>query len=283
MSKLKKALEKAKEGRDSKSQNTSQKGIDSRDAVQSEAGIENRNFDVKCSPLDVCYTQTQVKKIDDRLMKKGKIFSLFHEFQITDQIKTIRTQIIDKLKEAGGNTVMVTSSNPGEGKTFTAINLGVSIAHELNKTLLLIDADLRKPAKNHKNFATDFFRARINKGLSDYLLNGVALPELLINPGIERLVLLPGGKSLANSAEYLGSTRMENMIKEMKDRYIDDRIIIIDTPSMLTSADPLVISKYVDGILLVIEENRTTTDQLKNTMQLLKDKPVFGSVINKVK
>ena len=283
MSKLKKALEKAKEGRDSKSQNTTQTSIDHPEELKIEPGKENLKFDDNCSALDVCYTHTQVKKIDDRLMKKGKIFSLFHEYQITDQIKSIRTQIINKLKEVGGNSLMVTSSNPGEGKTFTAINLGVSIAHELNKTVLLIDADLRKPTKDHKDFASDFFRARINKGLSDYLLNGSKIPDLLINPGIERLVLLPGGKALANSAEFLGSTRMENMIKEMKDRYKDDRIIIIDTPSMLTSADPLVISKYVDGILLVIEENRTTTEQLKNTMQLLQDKPVFGSVINKVR
>lgn len=283
MSKLKKALEKAKEGRDSNIQDTSKTGVDQVGELKIEPGKETKNFEDDCSGLDVCYTQTQVKKIDDRLLKKGKIFSVFHEYQITDQIKSIRTQIINKLRELGGNSLMVTSSNPGEGKTFTAINLGVSIAHELNKTVLLIDADLRNPAKDHKDFATDFFRARIHKGLSDYLLNGSKIPELLINPGIERLVLLPGGKPLSNSAEYLGSTRMENMVKEMKDRYMDDRIIIIDTPSMLTSADPLVISKYVDGILLVIEENRTTTDQLKTTMQLLQDKPVLGSVINKVR
>jgi non-specific protein-tyrosine kinase len=283
MSKLKKALQKANEDRDFESQQKTQTGLDHEDELNIRPGKESINFEGKCAELDVCYTQTKVKKIDDRLMKKGKIYSLFHEYKITDQIKSIRTQIINRLKEVGGNTLMVTSSNPGEGKTFTAINLGVSIAHELNKSVLLIDADLRKPAREHKNFSSDFFRTRINKGLSDYLLNGVQIPELLINPGIERLVLLPGGKFLANSAEYLGSTRMEIMIKEMKNRYADERIIIIDTPSMLTSADALVISKYVDGILLVIEENRTTADQLKTTMQLLEDRPVFGSVINKVK
>jgi len=283
MSKLKKALQKANEDRDLKSQQTTQTVIEHGDELKIRPGKESINIEEKCSELDVCYTQTRVKKIDDRLMKKGKIYSLFHEYKITDQIKSIRTQIINKLKEVGGNTLMVTSSNPGEGKTFTAINLGVSIAHELNKSVLLIDADLRKPVREHKNFSSDFFRTKINKGLSDYLLNGVQIPELLINPGIERLVLLPGGKFLANSAEYLGSTRMEIMIKEMKNRYMDERIIIIDTPSMLTSADALVISKYVDGILLVIEENRTTADQLKTTMQLLEDRPVFGSVINKVR
>jgi len=143
MSKLKKALEKAKEDRDLKSQISSQPAIDRKLELKDEVGKKSGKFEEECFGLDVCYTQTKIKKIDDRLLKKGKIFSLFHEYQITDQIKTIRTQIINKLKEVNGNTLMVTSSNPGEGKTFTAINLGVSIAHELNKTVLLIDGDLQ--------------------------------------------------------------------------------------------------------------------------------------------
>jgi non-specific protein-tyrosine kinase len=177
---------------------------------------------------------------------------------------------------------MVTSANRYEGKTFTSINLGVSIAHELDKTVLLVDADLKKPTKKHNDFAKDFFRTHLEKGLSDYLLNGTEIPELLINPGIERLVLLPGGKSLPNSTEVLGSPRMEQLVREMKSRYADDRIIIFDTSSVLTSADPLVLSRFVDGILLVVEEGRTRTDQLQKTVELLKDRPIIGTIINKV-
>lgn len=283
MSKFKKALEKAKESREFSSQKTSKINEIRGHKLKNDNTKKTSQLAKEYSDLQVAYTQTKINKIDDRLMKKSKIYSLFHEFEITDQIKTISTQIIHQLDMIGGNCFMVTSSNPGEGKTFTSINLGVSIAHELNRTVLLIDADLRTPTKEHKNFANDFFRMKTNKGLSDYLVNGAEISELLINPGIERLVLLPGGKTIDNSAEYLGSTRMESMIKEMKSRYMSDRIIIIDAPGMLVAADSLIISKYVDGILLVVEENRTTTDQLKKTMQLLKDKPVIGSVINKVK
>ena len=124
MSKLKKALEKAKEDRDSKGQLTNRPASKLASELKDESVKDTGTIAEECLGLDVCYTETKVKKIDDRLLKKGKIFSLFHEYQITDQIKSIRTQIIDKLNEVSGNTLMVTSSNPGEGKTFTAINLG---------------------------------------------------------------------------------------------------------------------------------------------------------------
>jgi len=279
MSKLKKALEKAKEAREA----DGPARILESDRLTAVTEKQIEAADDSCLELDVCYSQTKVQNIDHSVLKKGKIYSLFHDFEITDQIKSIRTQVLDKLKESGGNSLMVTSANPYEGKTFTSINLGVSIAHELDKTVLLVDADLRKPTKAHKNFSSDFFRTDLKKGLSDYLLNGTQIPELLVNPGIDRLVLLPAGKSIPNSAEYLGSPRMERLVKEMKSRYADDRILIFDTSSLLTSTDPLVVSRFVDGILLVIEEHKTTTDQLKKAMDLLKGKKILGSIINKVK
>jgi non-specific protein-tyrosine kinase len=283
MSKLRKALEKAKEARETEV--LSNGGSLLSDAVQAvdDGDATVSDSDDNCLELDVCYSQTKVTKIDPNILMRGKIVSLFHDFEITDQIKTIRTQVIKKLEEKNGNSLMVTSANPYEGKSFTSINLGVSIAHELDKTVLLVDTDLRKPMKKHKRFDNDFFRTSFEKGLSDYLLNGTELPDLLVNPGIDRLVLLPAGKSLPNSAEYLGSPRMQMLVKEMKSRYADDRIIIFDTPSLLKSADPLVISKYVDGIILVVEENKTTTEQIKKAIELLEDRPILGTVMNKVK
>ena len=178
---------------------------------------------------------------------------------------------------------MITSANPHEGKTFTAINLGVSIAQELDRTVLLVDADLRNHNHHHKDFAVDFFGTGMTDGLSNYLLGQAEIPDLLVNPGIDRLVLMPAGRPLPNSPELLGSPRMVMLVNDIKRRYAGDRIIIFDSPSLLHYADPLILTRYVDCILLVVEEERTTADDVQKAMELLKDKAFFGTVLNKSK
>jgi non-specific protein-tyrosine kinase len=279
MSKLKKALQKAKEVRGIENENLYRDSVKKQKVMPLTGEVAG-----ECRPeLEICYSNTKVKKIDERLLKKGKVISLFHDIDKVDEIKTLRTQVINHLNELGGNSILITSSNPCEGKTFTAINLGVSIAQELDRTVLLVDADLRKPTKYHKDFAVDFFGTDMNEGLSNYLLGQAELPDLLVNPGIERLVLLPAGRPLPNSAELLGSPRMVMLVNDIKSRYSEDRIIIFDCSSMLNCADPLVLSRYVDGILFVVEYEKTTEAQLKKSMELLKDKPIFGTVVNKSK
>jgi protein-tyrosine kinase len=279
MSKLKKALEKAKETREYGQQEPSK---------NREKPILTKKPDsvdvAECAPeLSINYSSTKVKKIDNHVLQKGKVISLFHDLEKVDQIKTLRTQILNKLKEIGGNSLLITSANPYEGKTFIAINLSVSIAQELNRTVLLVDCDLKNHSKPHKIFGKDFFGTSMEEGLSNYLLEQGELQDLLINPGIERLVLLPAGRSLPNSSEMLGSPRMERLVNDIKCRYPEDRIVIFDSSSLLTSADPLVLARFVDGILLIVEEEKTTTEDLKKATELLKDKPVIGTVMNKTK
>jgi protein-tyrosine kinase len=279
MSKLKKALEKAKETR----------GIEHSDLLKDNRVYEQTKEPIsddlkECRPeINIKYSETKIKKIDDHVLKKGKVISLFHDIEKVDQIKTLRTQILNKLKEIGGNSFLITSANPYEGKTFTAINLGVSIAQELDRTVLLVDCDLKNHSNHHKSFGKDFFGTRMGEGLSNYLLEQAELQDLLINPGIERLVLLPAGRPLPNSSEMLGSPRMEMLVNDIKCRYPEDRIVIFDSSSLLTSADPLVLTRYVDGILLVVEEEKTTTEDLNKVTELLKGKPVIGTVMNKSK
>jgi non-specific protein-tyrosine kinase len=279
MSKLKKALEKAKQARDIDGNNLS---INRKKEMVSISEKADKNGTCR-SEINICYSETKIKKIDENVLKKGKVISLFHDIEKIDQIKTLRTQILNHLNEVGGNSLLITSANPYEGKTFTSINLGVSIAQELDRTVLLVDADLRKHTRNHKNFATDFFGTDMNEGLSNYLLGQAEIADILINPGIEKLVLLPAGRPLPNSAELLGSPRMVMLVNDIKSRYADDRIIIFDSASLLSSADALILTRYVDGILLVVEDEKTSEDDLKKSMELLKDKPVFGTLLNKNK
>lgn len=277
MSKLKKALEKAKDNRETYSESVIQK-----EHKSSPKMIPKIDQKLKTQQdISVEYSQTKIENIDPQLLKKNKIFSLFQEDSTTDRINILRTQVLNRLKEIGGNSILVTSANPGEGKTFTAINLGVSIAKELNRTVLLVDADLKQPLKAHCDFTSDFLGLDKNKGLSDYLLGQEELPDILINPGIPKLTILPGGKSLPNSSELLGSERMESLILEMKKRYSDDRIIIFDSSSLLLYSDTLALSRFVDAVLLVVEVERTSSADLKRVKEILKDSIIIGTVMNK--
>jgi protein-tyrosine kinase len=277
MSKLKKALAKADESRGFDNQRVIRGGIKPGAPV-------NLKWDevVKQKPmLDISYSKTKVQKIDNNVLRNGKIFSHFHDAESIDQIKALRTQILNSLDKIHGNSFLVTSANPYEGKTFTSINIGVSIAQEMQRTVLIVDCDLKSHTKKHKQFAQDFFGLEITKGLSDYLLGNAEIPEILLNPGIERLVIVPAGTTLPNSAELLSSPKMAALVDDFKSRYPSERIIIYDCSALLAHTDSLVMTKYIDGILLVVEEKRTSTEQIKKAMELLKDKPVIGSIINK--
>ena len=279
MSKLKKALDKAQVSRGLENQ----KGVRGGRKPPTVARVtvdEAANLKEK---LDISYSKTRVQKIENSVLKKGKIISHFHETEKIDQIKTLRTQILDSLNKLKGNSLLVTSANPYEGKTYTSINLGVSIAQELQRTVLIVDCDLKTHSNKHKQFAQDFFGITITKGLTDYLLGDAEISEILLNPGIDRLVIVPSGKTLPNSAELLSSPKMELLVDDFKSRYPADRVIIFDCSALLAHTDSLVLTRYVDGILLVVEEKRTSTEQIKKVMELLKDKPIIGSVINKIR
>ena len=197
MSKLKKALEKAREERGERGKTTDPevKKITSSGSLSSIAKEKNAQGEIH-----VTYSKTKVENISPSTFKRNRIFSFFQEHEMTDEVKMLRTQIINKLKEIKGNTLLITSANPGEGKTFLTINLGVSIVQHLERTVLMVDADLRNPSKKHQNFSQDFFGIEIFKGLSDYLLGQAEVSDILVNPGIERLTILPAGKPLSNSA-----------------------------------------------------------------------------------
>jgi non-specific protein-tyrosine kinase len=220
------------------------------------------------------YTNTRKMQVDTQILKQNKIVSLFQEEKACDQMRILYTQALNKLEAIGGNSLLITSPNPKEGKTTIAINMAVSISFKLDRTVLLIDANLRNPSVHH------FLGITGCAGLDKYLLGDTEIDDILINPGIDKMVIIPGGSSLANSSELLDSPRMEALAREVKGRY-QDRIIIYDCSSLLTSADPLILSGYVDGILLVVESEKTPASDIKKAMELLQGKQVIGTVLNK--
>jgi non-specific protein-tyrosine kinase len=120
--------------------------------------------------------------------------------------------------------------------------------------------------------------------LSDYLKGEVDIENLLLNPGIPRLTILPSGRSLPDSDVFLGSLKMENLICEMKTRYSTERIIIFDSSSFLSNADSLILSKHVDAVLLVVENEKTEEKALLRTIEMLEDNTkIIGTVMNKTR
>ncbi|MGD8833772.1 MAG: CpsD/CapB family tyrosine-protein kinase [Desulfobacteraceae bacterium] len=231
--------------------------------------------------IKLIYTQTKTVSTDPGILKDNGVFALSHDMDVTKQIEILRAQVLKKLKQMNANSLMITSANHREGKTFTSINLAVSIAQSLDRTVMLVDTDLRNRSYKRQNMANVFLNSETRPGLSDYLLGNSKIEELLVNPGIPRLTILPSGKAVPDSAALLGSPRMEELIFEMKSKYAMERVLIFDCSSFLTNADAYVLSRYVDAVLLVVENEKTNIKDLERMIEMLKDNQIVGTVLNK--
>jgi exopolysaccharide/PEP-CTERM locus tyrosine autokinase len=209
------------------------------------------------------------------MLRERRVVAGFEEGPFTDAYRILRTQVMHRLRENNWNVLAVSSPGEGEGKTLTAINLAISLALDTTQTVLLVDADLRHPCIH------EVFNLAAERGLADYLLNDMPIRELLVHPGIDRLVLLPGGRRTQHSTELLTSPKMVALVKELKERY-QNRVVIFDLPPLLQAADVLAFAPYTDATLLVVEEGRTMAEDLERALQLLKGgTPVIGTVLNK--
>jgi len=205
-----------------------------------------------------------------------------HLVSITDPYSTaaeeyrkLRAKILRATESNYLNTIMVTSSQAGEGKSMTAINLAVTIAQEIDHTVLLVDADLRRSSIH------TYLGIKPKAGLSDFLESRAELSDIMIKTGIGKLVLLPAGNPPKNPSELISSERMRILIRELKFRY-RDRYIIIDSSPLLMTADALSLCEYADGIIFVVQADRTTMKAATQAAALLKGHNVLGTVFNDV-
>ena len=195
---------------------------------------------------------------------------------VSEEYKKLKSLIL-KLTNAGGfkNTLMVTSTVGGEGKSITAINLAVTLAQEYDHTVLLVDADLRKPS------TPAYLGIQPEIGLTDCLTKGVDISDALIKTGIGKLVILPAGNRVDNPAEIFSSSRMQAFIKELKQRY-PDRYVIFDTPPVLSFAEAHSLGSLVDGVIFVVKEGGAPLHNVKEALNILKDANMLGIVYNNV-
>ena len=169
---------------------------------------------------------------------------------------------------------MITSPQPAEGKTLTSVNLALTFSKVYNQTVLLVDCDLR-----HQN-VHKILGFESNSGLTNYLLKGQSLEELIMWPGIDKLTLISGGRTINNSSELLGSPQMQTLVQEMKSRY-EDRYVIFDTSPVLIGDDAIAVAHYVDCIIMVVEEGRSSMKDVKKALEMLPRDKFLGFVLNR--
>lgn len=222
----------------------------------------------------ITYSQTRVAKTESHLLRENRVIAGTPQEHLADAFRILRTQVLQRMSAHHHTTLAVTSPNPEEGKSLTAVNLAISLAMDVNHTALLVDLDLRRPSIH------DFFGIRPDVSLTDYLAGEAALADCLVNPGIERLVVLPANRRVGNSSELLSSPEMVALARELKTRY-PDRLVIYDLPPLLVTDDSLVFLQYADACLLVVEENATSKDDVAKSLELLSGCNLIGTVLNK--
>jgi capsular exopolysaccharide synthesis family protein len=188
--------------------------------------------------------------------------------------KILRTNILFPKSGEPPRSIMITSAIPGDGKSFIASNLAISIAQGVEEHVLLMDCDMRR-ARIHRNFGL----GDDVPGLSDYLSRGVPLKALLKRTMIDKLTILPGGTLPHNPAELLSSNAMQRLLEESKNRY-KDRYIIIDSPPPQLTAETTALAKYIDGIILVVRYGSTPKELVKELTEKLGREKIIGVVMN---
>lgn len=210
------------------------------------------------------------------LDSKRKIIAKYDpKSPISEQFRTIRTNILFSNVDEEIRTIMVTSSGPGEGKSTTTANLAVVFAQQ-GKSVLLVDADLRKPTVHYT------FNTLNTSGLTSVLTNQMSLMEAVQNNDEKNLFILPSGPIPPNPSELLSSRAMLHFIEQALEEF---DIILFDTPPVLAVTDAQILANLCQGSVLVVSSGKTEKDSLVKTKELLSvsNGKILGVVLNNKK
>ncbi|MFQ5914077.1 MAG: CpsD/CapB family tyrosine-protein kinase, partial [Nitrospinota bacterium] len=189
---------------------------------------------------------------------------------------TLRTNLLYSAPAEERRVLLVTSSTPEEGKTFLASNLALALAN-LGEEVLLIDADLRHPRVH------DLFGLDKEPGLTDFLVGRNALEEVLHATGKDHLSLIPAGHHSPNPVDLLSSDRLQGLFEELQGRF---QYIVVDSPPVLSVADPLTLVPGVNGVIVVTWAGRTPRRNVIQAFRKLKEvrdsRVFFGLVMNRI-
>ena len=253
MSRIERAIEKASRARESGP------GINAVAAPESRNRDIDRLLEVEPIRVDNPYLTTLQKGPNGATEEYRKLKSLILKLTAKGQ--------------AAGNTLMVTSTVGGEGKTITAINLAVALAQEYDHSVLLVDADLRKPSVH------EYLGITPKTGLVQCLRDNAPIEPALVKTGLGKLVVLPAGGTVSDPVERLSSNRMKAIIRELKSRY-PERYVIFDAPPALPFAEAAVLGSEVDGVIFVVRERHAKLNDVRGALDSLRGVNLMGVVYN---
>jgi len=222
----------------------------------------------------------------ERLKAKGFITPDTRRSRLSEEIRLIKRRLMqrmslfatDKAGEAAeslGHVIMVTSARPEEGKSFLSLNLALSFIADEGYNVLLIDADILRPA------ILSTLGLKAKKGLVDILRDPkMEMADVLLRDHSLRLTLLPSGQPVASATELFGGPQMHQFVEKIARRY-PDRVIIFDAPPVLASTEPLAIAQHVGQILFVVEANATSQRAVQSALELLEPCENISFVLNK--
>lgn len=233
-------------------------------------------FAASPSAKKIEYTKTRVVELDANHLRRERIIAASGDDKRADSYRQLRTQILRKFRENNWHTLAITSPNSQAGKTLTALNLAISLSLEVNQTVMLVELDLRSPSILNK------LGIHSEYGLIDVVEGNADLSQALVNPGFERLVILPNSGDTKRRSELLSSPQMGALLHDIVHRY-ESRLIIFDLPALLDDDDALVFAPYADATLLVVEDCVSKRSDIERSLQLLQGTRLLGTVLNKVR
>jgi protein-tyrosine kinase len=189
----------------------------------------------------------------------------------SEQYRALRTRLAQVEGSSALRTVLVTSPQKGEGKSVTSANLALTMAQELQRRVIIVEADLRKPSMQQ------LFGLPPGPGLAEYLCGGCELNAAMKYLPDYNLTVIPAGEAPTNPAELLGSTAMRRLLDHLRTRF--DRVIL-DTPPVLPLADVAVLAPIVDGALLVVRAGVTPKPAIENALRSFDSSRLLGIVLN---
>jgi len=225
-------------------------------------------------PNPIRYTQTRVVQLDDARIEQNRVIAGRIVDRRVEAYHQLRTQVLQTLAVNNWSTLAITSPMNNAGKTLTSVNLAISLAKEVNHSVLLVDVDISEPDV-HETLGVN-----IKHGLIDVLEGRAQMQQALFNPGVQRLTVLPCRPAPEYSSEILTSPEMVATLNEIRMRY-ESRIVIFDLPPLLRNDEALKFTPFVDATLMVVEAGKTSPDEIERASHLMKGANLIGTILNK--